>query len=205
MRLARLAGVAVAGAVLAGMSQGGFLSLRAALASPERIQALVLMGSQAGLEDPEKQASYEVLHQVWLDQGPEPVQEIVAGIILGEGEWASWYAKWATWAERDRNEFTHAFRCLSDRDDITERLGEITCPTLVIHGTADAADRGVHPHAKGDTAGLPEQAGSGAFGRQVGADVAQQHHRRDRDCAHHQHVRERVVAAQLCGEPAGDD
>ena len=126
-------------AVLAGMSQGGFLSLRAALASPERIQALVLMGSQAGLEDPEKQASYEVLHQVWLDQGPEPVQEIVAGIILGEGEWALWYAKWATWAERDRNEFTHAFRCLSDRDDITERLGEITCPTLVIHGTADAA------------------------------------------------------------------
>ena len=25
------------------------------------------------------------------------------------------------------------------RDDITPRLGEITCPSLVIHGTADAA------------------------------------------------------------------
>jgi len=99
----------------------------------------VLMGSQAGLEDPEKQASYEVLHQVWLDQGPEPVQEIVAGIILGEGDWSDWFAKWTSWAERDRDEFTHAFRCLSDRDDVTERLGEITCPSLVIHGTADAA------------------------------------------------------------------
>ena len=126
-------------AVLAGMSQGGFISLRAALASPDRVDALVLMGSQAGLEDPEKQASYEVLHQVWLDQGPEPVQEIVAGIILGEGDWSNWFAKWTSWAERDRDEFTHAFRCLSDRDDITERLGEITCPSLVIHGTADAA------------------------------------------------------------------
>jgi len=126
-------------AVLAGMSQGGFISLRAALQAPERVDALVLMGSQAGLEDPEKQASYEVLHQVWLDQGPAPVQEIVAGIILGEGDWSDWFAKWTSWAERDRDEFTHAFRCLSDRDDVTERLGEITCPSLVIHGTADEA------------------------------------------------------------------
>lgn len=126
-------------AVLAGMSQGGFISLRAALEAPGRVDALVLMGSQAGLEDPEKQASYEVLHQVWLDQGPEPVQEIVAGIILGEGDWSTWFAKWQSWADRDRGEFTHAFRCLSDRDDVTGRLGEITCPSLVIHGTADAA------------------------------------------------------------------
>jgi 3-oxoadipate enol-lactonase len=26
-----------------------------------------------------------------------------------------------------------------DRDDITGRLAEITCPTLIVHGTADAA------------------------------------------------------------------
>jgi len=129
----------VATAVLAGMSQGGFISLRAALQAPERVDALVLMGSQAGLEDPAKQASYQVLHQVWLDQGPEPVQEIVASIILGEGDWSDWLSKWTSWAERDRDEFTHAFRCLSDRDDVTERLSEITCPSLVIHGTADAA------------------------------------------------------------------
>jgi pimeloyl-ACP methyl ester carboxylesterase len=25
------------------------------------------------------------------------------------------------------------------RDDITDRLGEITCPALVVHGTADTA------------------------------------------------------------------
>ena len=25
------------------------------------------------------------------------------------------------------------------RDDITDRLGEITCPALIVHGTADAA------------------------------------------------------------------
>ena len=26
-----------------------------------------------------------------------------------------------------------------DRDDITGRLGEISCPALILHGTADAA------------------------------------------------------------------
>ena len=31
--------------------------------------------------------------------------------------------------------------CLFERDDITDRLGEIDCPALVIHGTADVVDR----------------------------------------------------------------
>ena len=39
-------------AVLGGMSQGGFLSLRAALLAPERVRALVLIDTQSGLEVP---------------------------------------------------------------------------------------------------------------------------------------------------------
>ena len=126
-------------AVLAGMSQGGFISMRAALTQPARVESLILMGTQAGVEDPDKQASYDMLHEIWNTQGPAPVQEIVASIILGEGEWSGWYAKWSDWAASYEGEFTHAFRCLSDRDDITDRLAEITVPALVIHGTADAA------------------------------------------------------------------
>jgi pimeloyl-ACP methyl ester carboxylesterase len=38
-------------AVLAGMSQGGYLSLRAALRYPERVRALVLLDTQARPED----------------------------------------------------------------------------------------------------------------------------------------------------------
>jgi pimeloyl-ACP methyl ester carboxylesterase len=30
-------------------------------------------------------------------------------------------------------------RTLLTRDDLTDRLGEITCPALVVHGDADAA------------------------------------------------------------------
>src|SRR5687767_11245414 len=44
--------VGVERAVFAGMSQGGYLSLRAALTSPERVRALVLIDTQSGVEDP---------------------------------------------------------------------------------------------------------------------------------------------------------
>ena len=45
-------------AVLGGMSQGGFLSLRAALLAPERVRALVLIDTQSGVEDPERLPAY---------------------------------------------------------------------------------------------------------------------------------------------------
>jgi 3-oxoadipate enol-lactonase len=127
-------------AVLGGMSQGGFLSLRAALLAPDRVRALILVDSQAGQEDPAAAPAYEQLDQAWLEHGPAPVQDIVASIILGPPDGPVDYAPWfAKWAAIDRQELHLAFRCLMDRDDITGRLGEITCPTLILHGTADAA------------------------------------------------------------------
>jgi pimeloyl-ACP methyl ester carboxylesterase len=127
-------------AVLAGMSQGGFLSLRAALLAPRLVRALVLIDSQAGQEDPAVAPAYEQLEQTWLEHGPGPVQDIVASIILGPPDGPVDYQPWfAKWAALDRQETTLPFRCLMDRDDITGRLGEIECPALVLHGTADAA------------------------------------------------------------------
>jgi len=141
--LALLDELGVERAVLAGMSQGGFLSLRAALTAPDRVRALVLIDTQAGVEDPAVAPGYEQLHQIWLDNGPGPVQEVVASIILGPGQWDEWYAKWnqqyAEWAPDDLGQLTWPFRCLMDRDDLTGRLADITCPSLIVHGTADAA------------------------------------------------------------------
>jgi 3-oxoadipate enol-lactonase len=127
-------------AVLGGMSQGGFLSLRAALLAPHRVRALVLIDSQAGLENPAAAPAYEQMEQIWMDQGPLPVQDVVASIILGAPDGPVDYAPWfAKWAAADPHELRFAFRCLMDRDDITDRLGEISCPALILHGTADAA------------------------------------------------------------------
>ena len=141
--LALLDHLGIGQAVLGGMSQGGFVGLRAALLAPERVRGLVLIDSQAGTEEEASRPGYEQLHQLWLDQGPGPVQEVVSAIILGPGRWDGWYATWAEqyaqWAPDNLSQLTWAFRCLMDRDDITGRLGEVGCPALVIHGGQDAA------------------------------------------------------------------
>ena len=134
--LALLDHLGVQTAVLGGMSQGGFVSLRAALLAPGRVRGLILIDTQAGQEDPALAPAYEQLHETWREQGPGPVQEVVSSIILGPGQWTDWYDKWAA---IDIEQFTPAFRCLMDRDDITGRVGEIDCQALIVHGTADAA------------------------------------------------------------------
>ena len=157
--LALLDHLGIERAVLAGMSQGGFLSLRAALSAPDRVRGLVLIDSQGGLEDPAVAPAYEQMHQVWLDNGPGPVQEVVASIILGPGGWDDWYATWteqyAQWAPDDLGQLNWPFRCLMDRDDITGQLAGITCPALIVHGTADAAIPMVRAEAVRDGLGGP--------------------------------------------------
>ena len=135
--LALLDHLGIERAVLAGMSQGGFLSLRAALAEPSRVKALVLIDTQAGREAPETLPLYQGMHDEWVTNGPGNVQEIIAGLILGGGyDPAPWFAKGQ--AAR-REDLTLPFRALVDRDDITARLGEITCPSIIFHGELDQA------------------------------------------------------------------
>ncbi len=125
-------------AVLVGMSQGGFLSLRAALANPDRVRGLVIVDSEAGVNTAEEIAGYQGMNDMWVSAGPVP--ELTAGIcdlILGEGvDHEPWIQKWTS---RPPAWLNVPFNCLVSRDDITDRLGEITCPTLVFHGDADSS------------------------------------------------------------------
>jgi 3-oxoadipate enol-lactonase len=123
-------------AVLGGMSQGGFLSLRAALMAPERVGALVLIDTQAGVEDPERLPGYRQMQQMWLDAGPvDELAETIANLIIGDPVLnQAWIAKWR---ELPREAMRAPGDCLMDRDDISDRLGEISCPAIVFHGSAD--------------------------------------------------------------------
>jgi len=125
-------------AAFGGMSQGGFLSLRAALLAPDRVSALALFSTQAGVDPPHVLESYRQMMTTWLAMGPiDPLIEGIAQIILGPPEhWEPWLSRWRTLPkERLRQPAT----ALLDRDDITARLGEITAPALLFHGTADHA------------------------------------------------------------------
>ncbi len=134
--LALLDHLGIERAVLGGMSQGGFLSLRAALLAPERVRALVLMDTQSGPEDPQTLPAYRQMQKTWLEAGPvDELTQAIAGLIIGEpGLSEAWIAKWKKLPTASMLE---PGNCLFDRDDITDRLGEIHCPALVIHGTAD--------------------------------------------------------------------
>jgi pimeloyl-ACP methyl ester carboxylesterase len=123
-------------AVLGGMSQGGFLSLRAALLAPERVRALALIDTQAGVEDPARLPAYRKMQQTWLEVGPvDELAQTIANLIIGDPVLnEQWIAKWRA---LPRESMRAPGDCLFERDDISDRLGEISCPALVIHGTAD--------------------------------------------------------------------
>jgi len=136
--LALLDHLGIERAVVGGMSQGGFLSLRAALTAPERVRALVLIDTQAGVEDPQRLPAYRQMQQTWLEVGPvDELVETIANLIVGDPELNQvWIEKWRRLSPESMR--TPA-DCLFERDDITDRLGEIECPALVIHGTADVS------------------------------------------------------------------
>jgi 3-oxoadipate enol-lactonase len=125
-------------AVLAGMSQGGYLSLRAALLQPDRVRALILIDTQAPPEEPEKVEGYRAMIDAWVEGGyQEELASVVAGLIISDPEEEPrWKDKWREWpAER----LLHAGPALLDRDDISDRIPEIDAPTLIVHGSNDLA------------------------------------------------------------------
>ena len=152
-------------AVVGGMSQGGFVSLRVALTAPERVRGLILLDTQAGTEDPATVAGYDQMRDIWLAVGP--VDELADGRQHHHrrpGGQPDWIAKWQA---RPKELFEQPYATLTTRDDITDRLGEITCPAIVIHGTEDTAitmDR-----AEALAAGLP---GAGPVVKVGGAHAA---------------------------------
>jgi len=126
-------------AVIGGMSQGGYLALRAALLAPQRLLGLVLLNTQAGPEDPSHIEGYRQMMLDWISQGlSEDAAQYVANIIIAEpAENAHWIAKWK--ARKNLSSLMAATECLLGREDISDRLAEITAPALVVHGTEDSA------------------------------------------------------------------
>ncbi|MCE3551111.1 alpha/beta hydrolase [Pseudonocardia sp. RS11V-5] len=121
-----------------GMSQGGLLAQRAALLAPDRFAGLVLLDTQAGRLVGDGARTFEALTERWARSGPdEPTLDWLGTLILGTGVDAEpWKAKWRA---LDRSRPRDAVRALVDREDLHDRLGEITPPVLVVHGTEDAS------------------------------------------------------------------
>ncbi|MCA6108421.1 alpha/beta fold hydrolase [Bradyrhizobium cenepequi] len=126
-------------AILVGVSQGAFLGMRCALRHPERVRAQVLIGAQAGIDDPKTLAGYRALLDAWIaGKLPEEIAATVEHILFGPG-WpgaAAWKEKWRAMTAPN---LSAAMDTLASRDDITDKISSIGVPTLIVHGDIDAA------------------------------------------------------------------
>src|SRR5579863_315753 len=135
--LALLDHLEIGSAALVGMSQGGFLSMRAALLEPDRIRALALISTRSGVDAPPVIESFSRLKQTWTQSGSDSVAEGLRALLIGSDfDSSSWLS---AWRRIPKTGLSHPIDALINRDDITSRLESITCPAIVFHGNLDSA------------------------------------------------------------------
>ena len=136
--LALLTHLGVDDAFFVGMSQGGFLSLRAALRAPQRVRGLGLIDTDAGVEPVETRPAYEAMETEWETNGPsDALADAVAGVIMSPGyDYSGWVAKWQA---APKEAIREPFRTLMNREDLWDRVPEITAPAIIFHGEADVS------------------------------------------------------------------
>lgn len=146
--------------VLAGMSMGGFMGLRFALAHPDRLAGLVLIDSMAEAHTDDEKEEYGEMIETTKASGdvPAPMADIVSNLLFGETTIEenselveAWKSRWLTYPGEA---VFHEVNSWLDRPDLTDRLGEIDVPTLVVHGEEDLALEPYRGKATAD--GLPD-------------------------------------------------
>jgi len=176
-------------AALVGVSLGGRVALEVALAAPERVTALALVGSglpghdwseemratwereETALRAGDLDGAVEVSLQTWVDGPRRRPDEVDAEVRERVGEMQRRAFELQLPVEEDEEELLV--------EDVAERLGEITAPTLVLTGEEDQpdiqaiADRlareipGARRAAIADTAHVPSMERTAEFDRLV--------------------------------------
>lgn len=126
----------VESATFIGLSQGGFLSMRAALLAPMRVKAMGLIATRYDIDAPEAIEDVRGMLREWAANGSANLKDVFSGRILGDADARPWVAKWE---KMSKTSLTHPGETLLTRDDLTPRMNELECPVLVIHGEADQA------------------------------------------------------------------
>jgi 3-oxoadipate enol-lactonase len=111
--------------------------MRAALLAPERISALVLLATRSGIDDPQTIDNFRALSAEWKNNGSVNVQGMLEKVLLGpDVDPEPWVTNWRSMG---RDDMSYPLDALIGRDDITANIASLTCPSIVIHGTADIA------------------------------------------------------------------
>lgn len=119
--------------VLVGTSYGGNLALAIALAAPERVTALWLMGCDPGAA---VQVRTELAQR--LDETPAAVFDFLSGLVVRKDDIESATVFRAMAESIGGPGGAAQARAVRGRADVSGRLGELTMPVLVIWGDEDA-------------------------------------------------------------------
>jgi 2-succinyl-6-hydroxy-2,4-cyclohexadiene-1-carboxylate synthase len=129
--------------IYVGYSMGGRTSLHAALSHPDTVERLVLIGATAGIEDPDERAARRDADGRLADHietvgVPAFIDEWLANPLFAGLTDAT-----ALRADRLRNTTRGLAASLratgtGTQQPLWDRLGEISCPTLVLVGERDA-------------------------------------------------------------------
>jgi pimeloyl-ACP methyl ester carboxylesterase len=131
-------------AILCGLSMGGMTALRLALASPDRVAALVLLDSSGDPEPAWALVKYRAMAEAVRRIGYlRPIDRAVADVMFGPATLAHEQALVDRLVERihehDPRQIYFAVRAVIDRGDLHDRLAAIACPTLILVGEDDRA------------------------------------------------------------------
>ena len=128
-------------AVWCGLSIGGMVAMRAALAAPERVSGLVIMDSDAGREKWLRRLRYRLMAAAVRRVGVRPLLKPVSKMMFGKTTLSAKRDLVDEWCGRfetvDVPSMLTCLDALIRRDSVLGRLPGVGVPSLVIVGSED--------------------------------------------------------------------
>ena len=136
---------------IVGLSVGGMVALRLALAHPQDVRSLTILDASAEEELPERAPLYEQLAAAAKAQGAQTVFDPVLGFMFSPGFVQSQPGKVEAYKRAfcslDTEGLERATKAVSRRTNVLARIPQIAVPTLVMVGSEDISttpDRAQH-------------------------------------------------------------
>lgn len=126
----------------AGLSMGGMVGMRLALAAPERLAALALLATDAEPDPPDTLRGYRKYLELYRSKGPTDVSldkqilHFLTPRFIRQNPGTAALLR-ARLASNDRTSIYRASLAVFNRESVLEALSKIDVPTLVIAGTDD--------------------------------------------------------------------
>ncbi len=124
---------------IVGLSMGGMIAFQMGVDFPESVRSLTIInsGPEMILRTPEQKAAIEARYEIVRRQGMAAMAKLIAGPLFPKPEHAHWRQKFEEHvAANDPDAYLAALSAINGWS-VTERIGSIRCPVLVLASDQD--------------------------------------------------------------------